>query len=208
MTQLDIFADPICPWSWIAKAELDRALAREGTPFRIRWHPFFLSPDLPAGGMERRAYLEAAFGSQKATAAHYLPILERGAALGLDFNLEQITRTPNTMDAQRLILWAELESCQHDVVQRLFEAYFRDGRDISDLETLADIADAAGLDAALIARLLRSDADRDDIIARDKAARAMGITAPPTFIVARSHAVPGAQGSALWEQVIRELRGA
>lgn len=208
MTQLDIFSDPICPWAWIGKARLDRALERAGNPFRIRWHPFLLNPAMPAGGMDRATYLETKFGSQKAVAEAYLPVVRIAEAEGLPLNLEKITRTPATLDAQRLILWAELEQRQSFVVQRLFEAYFRDGRDIGDAEILADIADGVGMDAAMVLRLLASDADLDEIRARDAAARDMGVTSTPTFIVGRAHAVPGAQETALWEQVIGELNAA
>lgn len=205
MTQLDIFSDPICPWAWIGKASLDRALEKMGNPFTIRWHPFQLNPDMPAQGMDRATYLERKFGSQEKVVKAYMPVVEHAKELGLPLNLEKITRTPNTRNAQRLILWAELEEKQSFVVQRLFEAYFRDGRDIGDTEVLADIADGVGMDAAMVLRLLGSDADIDTINDRDSAAREMGITSTPTFIVARQHAVPGAQPISLWEQVISEL---
>ena len=109
------------------------------------------------------------------------------------------------MNAHRLIHWAGLEGRQTPVVAALFTAYFKDGRDIGDVDVLADIADAAGLDAAMVRRLLQSDGDIEDIRARDAWAREKGVTGVPTFIVAQQHAVPGAQPPELWEQVIREL---
>ncbi len=204
--KLDILSDPICPWCYIGKARLDRALeARPDHPFVIAWHPFQLNPDMPAGGMDRRAYLEAKFGGQAGAVRAYLPVAEHARAAGLTINFEAMARTPNTLDAHRLIHWAGIEGRQTAMVSALFRAYFTEGRDIGDVETLADLADEAGLDAALIHRLLATDADRDDIIARDAAAREMGVTAVPTFVVAGQHAVPGAQPTETWLSVIDEI---
>mgnify|MGYP006269786165 CR=1 FL=1 len=208
MTRLDIFSDPICPWCLIGKTHLDRALTtRPDHPFEIRWHPFQLKPDMPKGGMDRQTYLEDKFGGADGAAQTYGRIAETAAALGLDLDLDAITRTPDTTDAHRLIHWAEVEGVQDAVVDGLFTAYFREGRDIGRMEVLADIADTAGLDAAIVARLLITDEDIDEVRGRDAAAREMGITAAPTFIVAGQHAVPGAQDQALWEKVIAEIAG-
>lgn len=207
MTQLDIFSDPICPWCYIGKAHLDRALAAHPDhPFQIRWLPFQLNPDMPAEGMDRRAYLEAKFGGQEGAVQAYLPVQEQAEKAGLEINLDRIARTPNTRDAHRLIHWAEAEGVQPAMVAALFRAYFVDGRDIGDREQLADIADSAGMNAALVHRLLDSDADLREIVDQDAAARGMGVTSVPTFVVARQHAVPGAQPPELWEQVIAELK--
>jgi len=207
MTQLDIFSDPICPWCYIGKTYLDRALAEHPDhPFAIRWLPFQLNPDMPADGMDRRAYLEAKFGGKDGALQAYLPVEEHAKKAGVEMHLDRIARTPNTRDAHRLIHWAEAEGVQTAMVSALFRAYFVDGRDIGDREQLADIADSAGMDAALVHRLLDSDADLKEIVDQDAAARGMGITSVPTFIVARQHAVPGAQPPELWAKVIAELK--
>ncbi|MBS0122757.1 DsbA family oxidoreductase [Thetidibacter halocola] len=207
MIQLDIFSDPICPWCYIGKAHLDRALeANPDHPFRIRWLPFMLNPDMPAEGKDRRTYLETKFGGKDAAVKAYMPVAEHAKKAGLDLKLDSIARTPSTIDAHRLIHWAELEGVQTPVVSALFRAYFIEGRDIGDTEVLADIADACGMDASVVLRLLASDSDRREIVERDAAARGMGVTAVPTFIVAGKHAVPGAQPPELWTQVIAELR--
>jgi len=207
MVTLDIFSDPICPWCYIGKTHLDRALAAEPDhPFTIRWQPFQLNPDMPEGGMDRRAYLEGKFGGKEGAVQAYAPVVEQSEAAGLTINFEGITRTPNTLDAHRLIHWAELEDAQGRVVDALFDAYFVEGRDIGDHEVLADIADSAGLDAAMIARLLASDADLDAIRTRDATAREIGVSSVPTFIVGQRHAVPGAQPPELWAKVIAEIR--
>ncbi|WP_425100496.1 DsbA family oxidoreductase [Tropicibacter sp. S64] len=206
MIQLDIFSDPICPWCYIGKANLDRALeARPDHPFRVRWLPFMLNPDMPKGGMDRRDYLETKFGGQDGAVRAYLPVTEHAQQAGVKINLDAIRTTPSTVDAHRLIHWAEMEGVQTPVVSALFRAYFVDGRDIGDPEVLADIADGNGMDAALVLRLLATEEDRREIFERDAAARGMGITSVPTFIVAQQHAVPGAQPPELWAQVIDEL---
>ncbi|NJN05575.1 MAG: DsbA family oxidoreductase [Rhodobacteraceae bacterium] len=210
MTQtikLDIMSDPICPWCYIGKRHLDSALADvPDHPFVIEWHPFQLNPDMPAEGMDRRAYLEGKFGGKDGAVRAYAPVVEHAEAAGLKIDFEGMKRTPNTLDAHRLIHWAGIEGCQTAAVSALFEAYFVEARDIGDREVLADIADTIGMDAAVVSKLLHSDADVEDIRKRDAHSRKMGISSVPTFIVAGKHPVPRAQPPELWLKVISELR--
>ena len=206
MIKLDILSDPICPWCYIGKSLLDQALSQvEQHPFTIEWHPFQLNPDMPRAGMDRASYLENKFGGKDAAAEVYGRIAEAAQAAGLTIDFSTIERTPNTLDAHRLIHWAGIERRQLDVVDALFAAYFEQGRDIGDRDTLADIADSAGMDAATVHRLLESDADLEDIRARDAHARARGVTGVPTFIIADQHVVPGAQQPELWTRLIEEI---
>jgi predicted DsbA family dithiol-disulfide isomerase len=206
MVKLDIISDPICPWCYIGKANLDAALAQfPDHPFTIEWHPFQLNPEMPAGGMDRKTYLETKFGGKAAAAKAYAPVVAHAEKAGLTINFEMMQVTPNTIDAHRLIHWAGIEARQLLVVDLLFKAYFVEGRDIGSHEVLADIADMAEMDAALITRLLASDADIADIRARDAHSRDMGINAVPTFVVANQHAVPGAQPTDLWVKIISDI---
>ncbi len=208
MVKLDIISDPICPWCYIGKTLLDQALAeRPDHPFEIEWHPFQLNPDMPEEGMDRRAYLEGKFGGKEGAVQAYLPVVERAEQAGLTIDFEGITRTPNTLDAHRLIHWAGIEGRQMPVAMALFRAYFEEGRDIGAPDVLADIADSAGMDAAVVLKLLQSTADAGDIRKRDAAFREMGVTGVPCFIVAGKHAVPGCQPPELWLKVIDEITG-
>ena len=206
MITLDILSDPICPWCYIGKTQLDRALeARGDHPFVIAWHPFQLNPDMPREGMDRREYLETKFGGKEQAVSVYARIAEAGEAAGLKMDLGGIKRTPSTLDAHRLIHWAGIEHAQTRVVSALFKAYFVDGRDIGDAEVLADVADSAGMDAAVVAKLLATEEDIEDVKKRDAHSREMGVTGVPTFIIANQHAVPGAQPTELWTKVLDEL---
>ncbi|GKY87936.1 DsbA family oxidoreductase [Sinisalibacter aestuarii] len=208
MVKLVIFSDPVCPWCYIGKARLGRALEqRPDHPFEVEWHPFMLNPDMPRAGMDRRSYLEAKFGGKSGAVDAYMPVVEEAARSGLKLNLDAIARTPNTLDAHRLIHWAGIEGRQTPVVSALFAAYFVEGRDIGDAGELAAIAESCGMDGDMIARLLASDADADDIRARDADARRKGVRAVPTFVVANQAVVPGAQPVELWLNVIDELTG-
>jgi predicted DsbA family dithiol-disulfide isomerase len=208
MIRLDIFSDPVCPWCFVGKANLDRALASHpDNPFQIQWHPFQLNPDMPSEGVAKRAYLEAKFGGKARVDAIHERLREvaRGAGVAMDPDKPQ--RMPNTLDAHRLIHSAGIEGVQSVIVTALMRAYWVDGRDIGDHETLADIAGENGMDRAATLRLLRSDADADDILARDGDARRKGVNAVPTFLVAQQYVVSGAQPTEVWENVIAELSG-
>ncbi|WP_300019041.1 DsbA family oxidoreductase [uncultured Roseobacter sp.] len=207
--KLDIMSDPICPWCYIGKTHLDKALAdHPDHPFKIEWHPFQLNPDMPREGMDRRAYLEGKFGGKDGAVRAYVPVVEHAEAAGLKIDFEGMKRTPNTLDAHRLIHWAGIEGRQTAAVSALFTAYFVEARDIGDHDVLADIADGIDMDAAVVRKLLLSDADEEDIRARDAHSRSMGLNSVPTFIIAGKHAVPGAQPPELWTKVIGELTAA
>ncbi|HAC48011.1 polyketide biosynthesis protein [Sulfitobacter sp. HI0082] len=204
--KLDIMSDPICPWCYIGKAHLDRALQdHPNHPFAIEWHPFQLNPEMPREGMDRRAYLEGKFGGKEGAVRAYAPVVEHAEKAGLNINFEAMQCTPNTLDAHRLIHWAGIEGRQTAAVSALFKAYFVEARDIGDAEVLADIADSIEMDAAVVTRLLKSDVDAQDIRDRDAHSRKMGVNSVPTFIIANAHAVPGAQPPELWAQVIADL---
>lgn len=202
----DIFADPVCPWCLIAKAELDRALeSRPHHPFTVVWRPFRLNPDLPPGGMDRLEYLAARFGDRDAVVDAHRPLFEAAERLGITLRLDAIQTEPQTLDAHRLLAWAAVEGAQTRVMSGLMAAHWREGRNIGDPAVLADIAAGAGMDRDMVRRLLATDADRDTVLLAEAHARERGVRAVPTFVVANSHVVPGAQPAALWQQVIDEL---
>jgi predicted DsbA family dithiol-disulfide isomerase len=206
MIRLDIFSDPVCPWCLIGKENLDRALADHPEhPFSIQWHPFQLNPSMPSEGVDKRPYLERAFGGAERVDAVHARLTAMAQAAGLTMDPDLPKRIPNTLNAHRLIHWAGIEGHQTAVVTHLFAAYWHQGRDIGDLQVLADVAELGGMDRAATLRLLQSDADRDDLIARDQDARQKGVSAVPTFLIAQQYVVSGAQSPEAWAEVIAEL---
>jgi predicted DsbA family dithiol-disulfide isomerase len=155
--------------------------------------------------MDRVEYLELKFGGKSGAANAYAPIVERAEAIGLTIDFPAIKRTPNTLDAHRLIHWAGLEGRQTPMVSALFRGYFTEGLDIGDHAVLTNLAVQVGMDKDVVEKLLASDADRDDVAKRDRHSREMGVSGVPTFIVANKHAVPGAQPATLWASVITDL---
>jgi predicted DsbA family dithiol-disulfide isomerase len=203
---LDIFADPVCPWCMIGKAELDRALeSRPDHPFAITWQPFQLDPQMPQAGMEHVAYMKMKFGNEKGILAALKPVMEASERLGLWINPSLIERVPNTLNAHRLLHWAGLEGAQTPVMSGLMRAHWREGRNIGNPDVLVEIGEAAGMNGAVIRRLLATTEDRDEIAAREMRARQRGISSVPTFIIAQTHVISGAQPSSLWQNVIDEL---
>ena len=206
MIKLDIFSDPVCPWCMIGKAHLDRALAtRADHPFEIEWHPFQLNPGMPPQGVDRAEYLAAKFGGQDGAVSVYARVVEAAAAAGIAIDFATIKTMPNTFNAHRMIHWAGLEGKQTAMISALFRAYWQEGRDIGNIETLSEIAGEIGLDAAAMARLLATDADVEALQAREKHARERGVNAVPTFLIANQYVVSGAQPPEVWGQVIDEL---
>ncbi|MEO1312546.1 MAG: DsbA family oxidoreductase [Pseudomonadota bacterium] len=205
-TRLDIISDPICPWCYIGKVKLDRALAqRDVHPFEIQWKPFQLNPDMPAGGMDRTTYLNDKFGGPQGAAEVYGRIERMAVEAGLDVDFARISRTPNTIDAHRLLRWAGIEGRQAQVANQLFHRYFKQGQDISARDVLTEVARTAGMDAEAIERLLSGDADTAEVRAQDEEARAMGVTGVPTFILGGKYVLTGAQETQTWLSIIDEL---
>ncbi|MEM1277432.1 MAG: DsbA family oxidoreductase [Pseudomonadota bacterium] len=209
MVPLDIISDPICPWCYIGKSNLDRAIAEVGeNPFTESWRIFQLNPDMPQEGVDRRQYLEWKFGGPEGAKQVYGRIAEAGKAAGLDMNLEAIPRTPNTFDAHRLIRWSETTGNQTAVVQQLFRRYFVEGQDISDHDVLLEVATGAGMERDVVAELLKGDADRAALEHEEQAARQMGVTGVPCFIINGQHVIQGAQDTTTWVRIITELNAA
>lgn len=207
MVTLDIISDPICPWCYIGKSNLDTALQRAGfQPFDIFWRPFQLNPDMPAEGMDRRAYLEGKFGKERAQ-SFYKQIEDAATDAGLDVRFDLIERTPNTFDAHRLIRWSRTTGQQSILVHQLFVRYFCRGEDISDRDLLLDAAASIGMDRELVSGLFERDSDRELLENEETAAREIGVNGVPTFIVANKHVVTGAQPAELWDKVLEELAG-
>jgi predicted DsbA family dithiol-disulfide isomerase len=192
--QIDFISDTVCPWCFIGKRRLARAIAmRPNIAFDVRFRPYRLDPAVPKGGMDREAYMAAKFGKNAGVSEAQRVIAAEGAKEGIEFNFAAIRRRPDTLDSHRLIRWAELTGVQDDVVERLFVAYFENGEDIGDIRILADIADASGMDGAQIADRLESDQDVALVEREDKLAHEMGVTGVPAIIFANKVAVSGAR---------------
>jgi predicted DsbA family dithiol-disulfide isomerase len=206
MTRLDIFSDPVCPWCYLGKANLDRALEQNPNhPFAIEWHPFQLNPDMPAEGVDKREYLLKRFGSEQQLEAIHDRFRQIAKENGVQMDPDTPKRIPNTLNAHRLIHWAGLEHLQTRAVSALMRAYWVEGRDIGNPSVLADIAAGIGMDRNVVVRLLASDADLDLIKTRESHARERGVSAVPTFVIADKYVVSGAQPPELWGKAIAEM---
>jgi predicted DsbA family dithiol-disulfide isomerase len=196
---VDVVSDIVCPWCYIGKRRLEAALAERGTAATVRWHPFQLNPEIPRGGVDRRSYLERKFGGPEGAREVYARVQAAGRDAGVWFEFDRIERQPNTLDAHRLIAWAQrlIPAKTSGLVERLFRAYFTQGLDIGNVEELARLAGQAGYDAYRATAMLTTDEGRAGVVAADQRARAMGVGGVPLFIFNQRRAVSGAQPSAV-----------
>jgi predicted DsbA family dithiol-disulfide isomerase len=198
---IDIISDVVCPWCYVGKRRLEAALAQHAVdaaqPVEVRWRAFQLNPDIPAGGVDRRSYLEQKFGGPERAKQIYARIKAAGEEVGISFNFDLIVRQPNTVDAHRLIAWAQDNdpAVSDALIERLFRAYFVEGIDIGNIDGLARLAGDAGFDATAARAWLASDAGRAAIEAEEQRARALGVTGVPFFVFNHRLAVSGAQPS-------------
>ena len=201
--QIDFISDTVCPWCFIGKRRLARAIAmRPNILFDVRHRPYRLDPTVPKGGMDRDAYMAAKFGKVGGVSEAQRVIATEGAKEGIEFDFAAIKRRPDTIDSHRLIRWAAVTGAQDEVVERLFAAYFENGDDIGDIRVLADIADVSGMDGSQIADMLESDQDVALVEREDKLAHEMGVTGVPAMIFANKVAVSGAREPEVLAMVI------
>jgi predicted DsbA family dithiol-disulfide isomerase len=208
--EIAVFSDVICPWCFVGKRRLERALDELGWRDRvaIEWLPFELNPDMPAGGMERAAYRARKFGPERSAMLDQ-QMRAVGDEEGIRFAFDRMTRTPNTRRAHMLVAGAARQGDAPAVVERLvealFQAYFEEGRDIGDEATLTEIASLAGLDREQARAALRDETLERLVVQTEGRAGELGISGVPYFIVDRSWAVSGAQPSHLWVEALRKM---
>jgi len=205
---VDVVSDVVCPWCYVGKRKLERALEelsqREpALAVAVRWHAFELNPELPSEGIAREAYLEAKFGGR---AGVHDRVKSVGATVGIDFAFERIRRQPNTRDAHRLVAWAQASGDAAPLVEALFRAYFSEGRSLSEASELAGIAEDAGFDRTAALDLLASGRMGAEVEAEYREAQAAGIHAVPFFIFNRRTAVSGAHDPATLLEAIAAAR--
>ena len=184
MDRLDVYSDVICPWCFIGKQHMQRALrplGDEGLTFAVTWRPYQLNPDMPAGGVVRDDYQRAKFGSLERSRELDAQVVSAARAAGIEIRHDRMRRTPNTVDAHRLIRLADATGQQDAVVDRLFQDYFVDGRDIGDRAVLLEAAEVAGLDRLAVEASLASGFGRAEVLAEDAAVRRAGVQGVPTF---------------------------
>jgi predicted DsbA family dithiol-disulfide isomerase len=201
-----IVSDIVCPWCFIGKARLETALAQHGLIDRvaITWLPYELNPDMPPEGMDRTAYLDAKFGPGKRKEIE-IRLSEAALESGVTFNWAKVTKSVNTRMAHMLVAAASTVQRGSDMKAALFKAYFQEGRDIGDLETLVTIAVEQGFDEQAAREELANNELRETVIGLEDHARKVGVTGVPFFIIDGKLAVSGAQTPEVWAQVFAQV---
>jgi predicted DsbA family dithiol-disulfide isomerase len=211
---IDVVSDVVCPWCYIGKRKLEAALGElaaqdPAAEPAVRWHPFQLNPDLPPQGIPRSSYLRAKFGGESRAADIYARVKAVGAEVGIAFDFDRIEVQPNTLPAHRLIAWVQEHAdvgVTGDLVERLFQAYFMQGRAIGEPEVLAQIASEAGLEVGAARAMLASSEGLAAVSAEDREARSVGINGVPFFIFNGSTAVSGAHDPKTLLEAIAKAR--
>ncbi len=208
---IDVVSDIVCPWCYVGKRRLERALALLAVQHpdvdpEVSWHTYQLNPDLPPEGMPRVDYVFNKFGA--GGVAKYEHIAAVGKQVGIAFAFDRITHQPNTVVAHSLIAVSEPGMAQDAMVEALFKAYFVEGRDLTEASVLMDIAESAGMDRAVAEAHLQNSALHSQTIDSDKAAREMGITGVPFFIFNRQVGLSGAHEAETLLQGMEEAMNA
>ncbi len=204
--KIDIVSDVVCPWCYIGKKRIEDALAQVAdVPVEVHWRPFFLNNWVPREGISRDEYLTAKFGSPEAYKGIAGRVVAAAGEEGLSYHPELVKRQPNTIDCHRLIHWAQAIGKAAEMKQRLMELYFRDGGDLTNVDTLVQAARDVGLDTEDVRKRLASDEDVELISGQAQEASDKGISGVPTFVFAQKYAVSGAQPADLLARAIRQV---
>jgi predicted DsbA family dithiol-disulfide isomerase len=209
MLNIDIVADIVCPWCFIGKRRLETAVAivRQTHPkfeYQTRWRPFFLNPDTPPEGEPYLPFLEQKFGGHAPVEALFERVREAGQAYGLSYVFEKIQVRANTLQAHRLLYWAQQQGTADALIERLFVAQFQQGENVGDISTLCKIAAECGLPAQAVKNYLHSDQDSNTVRADERQIRQMGIRMVPTFILNQQKVIVGAEDPTVLDEAIMQ----
>jgi predicted DsbA family dithiol-disulfide isomerase len=205
---VDVVSDVACPWCYLGKRRLERAVSLvPQIQVSVRWRPYRLDPTIPPEGMDRKDYVIRKFGSLEVLDEPHARLTEFGRAEGIDYHFERITRSANTINAHRLVRWAAASGAEDAIVERLFAAYFSEGRDIGAIEVLAALAGDVGLDSDGVAKRLAGDEDREEVAGEIEDAYRIGVTGVPCFIIDQKYAVMGAHPAEALARAITQAAG-
>lgn len=192
--RIEYVFETVCPWCYVGKRRLERALAqRPETRVRIIWRPFLLNPDLPPEGIDRKVYLDRKFGGTARVQRVHGAVAAAGKTEGIEFDFDSITRMPNSLGSHRLIRYAGSSGHEAEVVEALYKAYFCQGMDIGNIEVLADIGASFGLERTPLLTYLASDADAVGVLNDNARAHRLGVNGVPCLILDGAYALAGAQ---------------
>ncbi len=201
---VDVISDVICPWCFIGKRRLEKAIAGQPHEVQVRWLPFQLNPAMPKDGISRREYRTRKFGSWERSLELDARLVEAGKAEGIDFAFDKIEKTPNTLDAHRLIWLADKEGVQDAVVEALFRAYFTEGRNISKRQTILDLVAEAGLDRANAEGVLDGGDGLEAMREADELSRRFRVEGVPFFVINGKITLSGAQPPDVFLEAFRQ----
>ena len=204
--QVDIYSDIVCPWCYVGKRRMERALTLVGSDVQVIWRPFQLNPTMPLDGMDRTTYLKAKFGSLEAFGQMEEQLLAAGADEQIPFAFEKIQRTPNTFAAHRLVWYAAQQEKQDSVVDALFRGYFLEGKNIGDVTTLTHVAAEAGLDRIETEEFLESEKGVVEVKAEEAVGRRLGIRGVPYVVFNGRISISGAQPPDIFVTAIEQAR--
>lgn len=206
---VNVISDVICPWCYIGKRRLEKAISAldEQQDVRVSWLPFQLNPTMPKEGISRREYRTRKFGSWERSQELDERVVEVGEAEGIQFAFDKSEKTPNTFDAHRLIWLADQESAQDAIVEDLFRAYFTEGRDIGNHQTLIDVASSGGLDRQKVEQTLGSKEGLDAIKTAEEKAHQLGVQGVPFFVINEKFTLSGAQMSDVFLDSFQQILG-
>lgn len=208
--RIDIVSDVVCPWCWLGKKRLEAAVHRAGGGAELIWRPYELDPTLPEDGVPYRGYMRAKFGDGPDDRFRVMRehLEEAAPAAGIEFRFDDIPMRPSTLNAHRLIRWAQGQGKGAVASEALFRAFFAELRDIGDKGVLAEIAGEIGLDAKIVADLLATDRDKIAVREEETYFRSLGVSGVPTFIFDGRFAVSGAQEPKTLVELIEKARAA
>jgi len=204
---VNVISDVICPWCWIGKRRLEKAIAALDQQVKVRWLPFQLNPAIPKEGISRRDYRIKKFGSWERSLELDAQVAAAGKAEGIDFVFDKMERTPNSLDAHRLIWLADKQGVQDAVVEALFLAYFTDGRDISQRQTIIDVVAEDGLDRGKAEGVLNSDEGMVALREADELGRQFRVDGVPFFVINGKITLGGAQPPEAFLEAFRQADG-
>ncbi|MCW5705898.1 DsbA family oxidoreductase [Shinella sp.] len=206
---IDVVSDVVCPWCYLGKKRLDKAIeaVRDDLAVAVTFRPYQLNPDMPAEGIDHKKHLAEKLGGDEAVTRAHDMLAGLGQEAGIAFDFPAVKISPNTLDAHRLLRWAMIEGpeVQNRVAVALFKAYFEEGRNVGDRTVLLDIAEACGMDRAVVTALFSAGADVDSVKEEIGMARDMGVTGVPCFIIDNKYAVMGAQSVDVLTNAFREI---